>query len=70
MIIFVVGKKAKVLIFFSFYKLNECVKTKMEKKRAEVVTLKDTVANRDSGGLKFICDDRSLEIQIYGRAFI
>ena len=57
-------RKTEMFIFFSFDKLDKCVETKIKKKRAQAVSLKDTSANRDSGGLKFVCDNGSLEVQI------
>ena len=53
-----------MLVFLSFDKLNKCVETKIKKKRAQAVSLKDTSTNKDSRGLKVFCNNGSFEIQI------
>ena len=53
-----------MLVFLSFDKLNKCVETKIKKKRAQAVSLKDASTNKDSSGLKFFCSIGSFEIQI------
>ena len=53
----VVGRKSKLLAFFSFDVLDEGVKTKIEEKRTETVTLENAAANREGWSMKLICDD-------------
>ena len=57
-------RETKVLVFISGDKLNKCVETKIKKKRAQAVSLKDTSTNKGSRGSKFFCNNGSFEIQI------
>ena len=51
-----------MLAFLSFDKLNRCVETKTKKKRAQAISLKDTITNKDTRDLKFFCTNGGFEM--------